>query len=226
MPARHNARIQHRTDAGPVRGLQSRWICQRGGAGVAVAIIRDCLAALAALHRANIVHGDIKPGNIMLRQSGRAKIIDIGSAFSLDHPADQLNCSPEYAAPEVLKGSENTALSDLASLGYVLVELLAGQRLFTRCRSISELVKAKESFPDRLAGLLPEEILRNDLLMAFINQMIAPKPENRFHTAEAADLVEHGAAAFHRQLIKSDLASEYDNDIRILIQEILQHQDH
>src|SRR5437868_3486074 len=47
-------------------------------AGVAVAIVRDCLNALAALHRHGIVHGDIKPSNIMLKRTGIAKIIDIG----------------------------------------------------------------------------------------------------------------------------------------------------
>ncbi len=47
-------------------------------AGVAVAIVRDCLAALAALHRERIVHGDIKPSNIMLKRTGLSKVIDIG----------------------------------------------------------------------------------------------------------------------------------------------------
>ena len=55
-------------------------------AGVAVAIVRDCLNALAALHRHGIVHGDIKPSNIMLKRTGIAKIVDIGSAFELRDP--------------------------------------------------------------------------------------------------------------------------------------------
>ena len=47
--------------------------------GVAVKILRDCLAALAALHHIGVVHGDIKPSNIMLKRTGAAKIVDIGS---------------------------------------------------------------------------------------------------------------------------------------------------
>ncbi|HAW26765.1 MAG TPA: hypothetical protein DCY03_01405 [Planctomycetaceae bacterium] len=53
--------------------------------GIAVAILRECLAALAALHRNDIIHCDMKPANIMLKRSGNAKIIDIGSAIDLNN---------------------------------------------------------------------------------------------------------------------------------------------
>ena len=56
--------------------------------GIAIAIVRDCLAALAALHREGIVHGDLKPSNIMLKRTGNAKIVDLGSAFDLEQRAD------------------------------------------------------------------------------------------------------------------------------------------
>lgn len=193
-------------------------------AGVAMAIIRDCLAALAALHRDQIVHGDVKPANIMLRRSGHAKIIDIGSAFHTDSPPTSLNCTPEYAALEVLMGEAPTALSDLASLGFVLIELLSGQRLVPSAAGFGHLVSIKRELPHRLQAILPEEVRRNDLLMGFIHSMISPDPKRRFPDAEAANLYEHGAAAFHRQLIKSDLSSEYDNDIRVLISELLDRQ--
>ena len=90
-------------------------------------MLRDCLAGLAALHREGIVHGDLKPANVVLKRSGNAKLIDIGSAIDLRGAAPRRMWSPAYAAPEVLQGSENTPRSDLASLGYVLVEMLAGQ---------------------------------------------------------------------------------------------------
>src|SRR3972149_5356456 len=86
--------------------------------------VRDCLSALAALHREGVVHGDIKPSNVMLKRTGSAKIVDIGAAFELENPPPQRTCTPTYAAPEVLEGGEITPLSDLASLGYLPCRIL------------------------------------------------------------------------------------------------------
>jgi len=190
-------------------------------AGVAVAIVRDCLEALAAMHREGIVHGDVKPGNIMLKRTGHSKLIDIGSAFDVNDPPERRACTPTYAAPEVLEGVANTPRSDLASLGYVTIELLAGRPVFGGINDYQQLLAAKRDLPHRLSEILPEEVTRNDLLMSFLAGLIATDPKQRFASAEAADLVEQGAAAFHRQLVKSDLASEYENDIRIWIDELL-----
>jgi serine/threonine protein kinase len=189
-------------------------------AGVAVAIVRDCLNALAALHRHGIVHGDIKPSNIMLKRTGIAKIIDIGSAFELRDPPRVRTCTLAYAAPEVLENRETTPRSDLCSIGYVLIELLAGRQAFAGIRDMRELLEAKRTLPLRLHQILPEEVLRCELLCTFIQGMVAPDPIRRFPSAEAAELLKEGAAAFHRQLVMGDLASEYDNDIRLWLEEL------
>jgi serine/threonine-protein kinase len=188
--------------------------------GIAIAIVRDCLAALAALHREGIVHGDIKPANIMLKRAGNAKIVDIGSAFEMGHAPARRTCTPNYAPPEVLEGGEATPRSDLASLGYVLVEMLAGQPPFHGLSGLRELLEAKRFLAQRLPHFLPAEVVCNELLMAFCRGLVAPDPARRFPSAEAADLVKDGAAAFHRQLVKGDLASEYDNEIRTWIGEL------
>ena len=188
--------------------------------GVAMAIVRECLAALAALHRSGVVHGDIKPANIMLKRTGNAKIVDIGSAFELEQPPKERSCTPAYAAPEVLTGDEITPRSDLASLGYVLVEMLSGQRPFLNASSYKTLLSAKLSLADRLKSLLPPEVAGNQMLMNFCRGLIAADPKQRFPNAETADLIEDGAAAFQRQLVKSDLSSEYDNEIRLWIEEV------
>lgn len=188
--------------------------------GVAVAIVRDCLAALAALHREDIVHGDVKPSNIMLKCTGNAKMIDIGAAFQIDHPPLQRTCTPAFAAPEVLDGQPATPRSDLASLGYVLVEMLAGQSPFRNISGYRSLLEAKRRLPHELDKLLPDEVTCNALLMNFCRGLIATDPTRRFPSAEAADMLKGGAAAFHRQLVFSDLSSEYDNEIRLWLQEL------
>ena len=189
-------------------------------AGVSVAIVRDCLAALAALHREGVVHGDIKPANIMLKRTGNAKIVDIGSAFEIDDPPQARTCTPAYAAPEVLDGNECTPRSDLASLGYVLIELLAGRPMFIGIKTLKDLLEAKRTLPQRLGSILPQEVTVNDLLMSFCRGLVAPDPARRFPSAEAADMLQEGAAAFHRQLVKSDLAAEYGNEIRLWLEEL------
>jgi serine/threonine-protein kinase len=188
--------------------------------GVAVAIVRECLAALAALHRENIVHGDIKPSNVMLKRAGTAKIIDIGSAFDQRNPPPDQTCTPLYAAPEVLQSVDNTPRSDLASLGYVLVEMLSGRQPFKGLKSYSDLLAAKLRLPQQLPHILPREVSCNELLMSFCRGLIAPDPMLRFPDAEAATLVKEGAAAFLRQLVKGDMSSEYENEIRLLIEEL------
>ena len=188
--------------------------------GVAIAVVRECLAALAALHREGIVHGDIKSSNIMVKRTGNAKIIDIGSAIALDDMPPNRTCTPAYAAPEVLEGRENTPRSDLASLGYVLIEMLSGQPPFAGLQSFRDLLEAKRSLGHRLPQLLPEEVTVNELLMSFIRGMIAADPAKRFPSAEDADLVKEGAASFHRQLIVGGLASEYENEIRAWLEEL------
>lgn len=193
--------------------------------GVAVAIVRDCLAALAALHREEVVHGDMKPSNIMLKRTGNAKIIDIGSAFEMTSPPLARTCTPAYAAPEVLEGNDCTPRSDLASLGYVLIELLAGRPLCTGCANYRELLEAKRKLPQQLCDILPEEVTVNELLMSFCRGLIAPDPMRRFPSAEAADLLKEGAAAFHRQLVKGDLAVEYGNEIRLWLEELIELDD-
>ncbi|WP_145178005.1 serine/threonine-protein kinase [Rubripirellula lacrimiformis] len=188
--------------------------------GVAVAIVREVLAALAALHREGIVHGDVKPSNIMLKRSGHAKLIDMGSAIDYRNPPRDRDCTPMYAAPEVLENREATPRSDLASVGYVLIELLSGRSPFGQNPKVKDLLQAKRELPAKLKSILPEDVSRNELLMNFIGGLISPDPNRRFPNAEAAEHVEKGAAAFHRQLIISNMATEYDNDIRLWLEEL------
>jgi serine/threonine protein kinase len=188
--------------------------------GVAIAILRDCLAGLAALHREGIVHGDLKPANVLLKRAGNAKLIDIGSAVDLRGEGPRRMWSPAYTAPEVLEGGEHTPRSDLASLGYVLVEMLGGESPFAALTTHRELVEVKARLAPKLPELLPPEVGGNELLLSLCRRPIAPDPAQRFASAQAADIGRKGAADFHRQLIKGDLASEYEHDIRAWLEQL------
>jgi serine/threonine-protein kinase len=182
--------------------------------GLAIAVLRECLAALNALHRGKIIHGDVKPSNIMLKRTGNSKIIDIGSAFDLTLPPARRACTPAYAAPEVLEGGDQTERSDLCSLGYVLIEMLSGRPPFRGLQSYAELLEAKRTLVQRLHERLPRDVTCNELLMNLIRGLIAVDPMRRYPTAQAADVMKDGAAGFQRQLIKGDLFSEFETEIR------------
>lgn len=188
--------------------------------GVAIQVLRECLAGLAALHREGIVHGDLKPSNIMLKRTGAAKLIDIGSGVQMNRPTARRVWSPAYAAPEILEGEESTPRSDLASLGYVVVEMLAGRPPFEGLTTFRELMDAKSDLDQRLPDLLPPEVSCNEMLLHLCRKLVAPDPSRRFSSALAADLDRKGAADFHRQLVIGDLASEYENDLRVWLEQL------
>ncbi|MGL4595724.1 MAG: NAD(P)-dependent oxidoreductase [Thermoguttaceae bacterium] len=182
--------------------------------GIAIPIIRGCLAALGALHREGIVHGDIKPSNIMLKRTGNTKVVDIGSAFEIEdrrHPIRPFTLA--YASPEALEGKEITPRSDIASLGYVLIEMLSGRRLFGTNTELKGL-DGRLLLANQLHRILPETVASSETLMKFCKSLVAPDPNKRFENAEAADLFKDGAAEFQRQLVKGDLSCEYETEIR------------
>jgi serine/threonine-protein kinase len=181
--------------------------------GIAIQILRECLMGLAALHRAGLAHGDIKPANIMLKRTGNVKLVDFGTTVDLVNPGMRIAWTPTYAAPEVLDGKPNTARSDLASLGYVFVEMLSGEVLFDSKSSIQQLLEAKHALPRRLGSILPADVLRDRELTELCRNIIEPDPTRRVGSAEEANL--KWAANVHRRLVKTGLDSDYENDIRV-----------
>ena len=104
-----------------------QWIVQQGplGAGELVAVGQSLCAALAAVHAAGLIHGDIKPGNILREKGGRIVLLDFGSAR--DSGAGALRTgSPAYLAPELLEGGPPGVASDVFALGMTLKFLLVG----------------------------------------------------------------------------------------------------
>ncbi len=188
--------------------------------GVATAILRECLAGLAAIHRVGLVHGDIKPSNVMVKRTGNCKLVDFGSAFLRDEFPLRPSWTPRYAAIELLQGEHPTPASDLASLGYVFYEAVSGTYPFQEADTAADLIAAKRRLARHLEDFLPPDVASNWTLVRLVRGLIAPDPAERFDTAETADLHEHGAAEIHRQLIRSNLASEYENEIRLWLEEL------
>ncbi len=188
--------------------------------GMAVAILRECLAGISALHRGGIIHCDLKPSNVMVKRTGQVKIIDIGSAFWIGRPPVSQPCTLEYAAPEILAGFRATPQSDLASLGYMLIEMLSGSRPFSGL-TLDQLIQAKQEVIERLPALLPlEEFQFSESLIRLLRGLLHPDPAQRFPTAEDAELSDEGAAGFLRELVKSDLSDEYATELRLWISEL------
>ncbi len=201
--------------------------------GAALTIARKCLAALIRMHASGVVYGDLKPSNIMLTPYGEVKIVDIGSAFEVAATRFPFFCTPEYAAPEVLQHGECTERSDLASLGYVFIEMLLGRPVFSslprRLRtelSVPQeattgiatdpdprLIEEKCSLPDRLCNLLPTY---SPTLIQFLKRMIAARPEDRWPDAVQAEVNgQFGAYAYYQELVRSGLDMQYEHEFRI-----------
>ena len=102
----------------------------------------QCANALAAAHEKGILHGDVKPENIMLGVGGQVKLLDFGVARRLpsDQPGDEtvttvwapghISGTPSYMPPEVLKGAPPDGRADIFALGIVYYEMLAGRHPF------------------------------------------------------------------------------------------------
>ncbi len=200
--------------------------------GIAVNVIEKILRALDALHSHRIVHGDIKPSNIMLDRYGSIRLVDLGSAFELAAPPRQHTWTPLYAPPEIFKGKDWTPQSDLASLGYVLIELLSGQPAVTRPNIGSEstretgadwdqqLLAEKLQLPDRLDELLPTNVRDSEDLMNTLRRLIDPEPSKRFQNAEEAMIGTSGTYQFMQGLARMRLSAPFSQKLKLWAEDV------
>jgi serine/threonine-protein kinase len=128
----------------------------------AARIIAQVLTALEYSHRALLVHRDIKPGNIMITQSGQVKVMDFGIARAVsDNSATVADTSAvigtaQYFSPEQARGETVDARTDLYSTGVVLFELLTGKPPFHGDRPVAVAYQHISETPVRPSTLNPK----------------------------------------------------------------------
>lgn len=128
----------------------------------------DLCRALRAVHAAGLVHGDLKPANVMCEAGGRILLMDFGAVTRLapdgaPNAPGQAFGTPAYLAPEVLRGEATGPRADLYALG-VLLHVMATGGLPVAATSVNDLLRAHEQRGDRC------EVLReSDLSPAFVD---------------------------------------------------------
>ena len=147
----------------------------------AVKYLRQIASALSAVHAKNVLHRDLKPGNIMLRKNGSIALIDFGLAKRARLEAaitdkGEIFGTPNYMSPEQGHGSKVDERSDIYSLGIIFFELLTGEKPFKGGSAMGIIYKhAQAPVP-----LLPPHLAKYQSL---INMMLAKLPEDRLQSA-------------------------------------------
>lgn len=158
--------------------------------GRVMSIFQQITRALDYAHMQKLVHRDIKPGNILLDDSGKAYLSDFGFAKSLASADSSTSMSltggilgtPAYMSPEAWDGQGWTPAADVYSLACVLVEMLTGRPLFdggTPTVLVKQHVVDGPRFPERWPA--PEMAAKEPIL----RQALAMKPDERFASAGA-----------------------------------------
>ncbi|MCZ6916013.1 MAG: protein kinase [Gemmatimonadetes bacterium] len=155
----------------------------------ALEITRAVASALDYAHRAGVIHRDIKPDNILVHE-GTAVVADFGIGKALNTPGDDaitqtgaLLGTPSYMSPEQILGSTDIdGRSDLFSLGCVLYEMLAGERLFVG-PNLQALIALRLSQRDQETSLPPNDFPPEVQLA--LEKVLATKPGDRYGTGAA-----------------------------------------
>jgi serine/threonine protein phosphatase PrpC len=156
-----------------------------------LAIAAKLAKGVAALHRAGVIHRDIKPDNVILQPDGGLKLIDLGVARLPnieDFPASTVPGTPSYMAPELIEGQAGNEKSDLFALGVTLFRMFTGTYPYGEVEAFS---RPRFSRPPASVS-----VMRPDLpswLDQVLLRLVAVRPEDRFDDAlECMFALEHG----------------------------------
>lgn len=144
----------------------------------------EVAVALAVAHRRGVIHGDVKPANILITSESRTKLTDFGMARLASHEKmdTSLLGTPAYWCPEQIIGRAQDARSDLFSLGVVLYEMLTGISPFAAesLQSVcNHILSSTPLPPSRCNPSIPAPV--DELVTA----CMAKDPQHRIATAEA-----------------------------------------
>src|SRR6185503_17628917 len=149
-------------------------------------IALDVARALGVAHVRGIVHRDVKPGNILLTEDGRAMVTDFGIArLAADAEAAKPGTtlgSVHYFSPEQACGATTTTASDIYGLGLVLYEALTGSRAFTGDTTDAIAIARIGAAPPSPRATRPEVPAELD---AVVRRALAPEPDDRYANGNA-----------------------------------------
>jgi len=143
----------------------------------------DLASALAVAHRAGILHGDVKPGNVLVTREGKVKLGDFGIAryASQVSGSGRLMGTPAYLAPEQIQGQPQDARSDQFALGIVLHQLLTGVRPFDGSSLGAVCAQILKAAPEPPSQRNPAVSLALDRVVA---RCLAKNPADRFASCD------------------------------------------
>ena len=163
----------------------------------ALHFVTQIAAALQVVHEAGLVHRDLKPPNVMLRENGAVALIDFGLARSLDGntvstQTGVLLGSPYYMSPEQALGEPLDARSDFYSLGVICYEMLTGSKPYTG-NTAMEVLQQHVSAP---LPLLPTDLARyQPLLTRLLAKSRGGRPDSAHEIIATAGGLRAGAAS-------------------------------
>jgi len=145
----------------------------------ALHVLKQLCQGLAAAHKQNLLHRDLKTNNVMCTADRRAVIMDFGLARDLTVESDlslssELRGAPSYVAPELWKGSKASVQSDLYALGSIAYEMITGEHPFPDSASMEQRLRQAPAAPSsRKPGL---DTIWDRLLLRCLD----PDPAKRF----------------------------------------------
>lgn len=145
-------------------------------------VARQLAEALAALHQAGFVHGDVKPDNVRLAEDGKAVLLDLGFAHRPGenlpmHQQGYILGTVDYLAPELCVTPPHDGLSsDLFSLGVMLFEMLTGQLPYPPGTVAETLARHAQEPPRSLRCFLPEA---DPALVRLLERLLSRQPDAR-----------------------------------------------